>query len=113
MMEEEKFNLQMPTYGDTYAIGDRSGNFVVWEDGHWDRTRDMQRVLATSLMRARPDKSYHAIHGRNMNLRILRISGITIHAKEVPVLPNKEEVIAKARTLGLTDDDLRVLMKGE
>lgn len=106
-MKTEQISLVIPY--PAYFIADHSGSFVVWEDGHFDLSRDMNRVVKSSFMWSRPDKSFHAIGGRDKNLRIMKVQSVVVTAEHIPVLPTFEEVAAKAKALGLTSDELQVL----
>lgn len=103
------------SYTQRYCIMAPGGAIVSFEDGDYVLTTDFDRVVKNGLFTSREsaEKSLGAIHGAGQAMFVVEMNN-QVHVTFREVDPyTKGDIIAKARKLGLSDDDLRILMGNE
>jgi hypothetical protein len=115
--EPEDVSLQQYTfreYSRTYEyvlVDTHTMQFVSFEDGHWTFTKNIVRAIKSGSLfpsRESAERSWGAITDTK-TVQVYKIDSFEM--KATPVVPyTKDEIIAKMKAKGVTDNELRILM---
>ena len=103
------------SYTQRYCVMTPGDSIISFEDGHWTTTKDFDRVVKNGMFTSRQsaEKSMAAIGGEAAGLFVAELNN-QVHVTFRQVDPyTKEDIIAKAKKAGLTDDDISILMEAK
>ena len=98
-----------------YCIMTPSGDIISFEDGHYTTTKEVDIIVKNGLFFSRrsAEDSLAAIRGAWEGMFVAEIEG-TVNLTFRQVDPyTMEDIIAKAKKAGLTDDDISILMEAK
>jgi len=111
--EADKFTFFDPSK--RFCLVDaKRGEMVSFEDGHYTMTKDITRIVQNGMFGTREaaEKSLDAIKKECPYLQVYEITKMSMFGAPVPRY-TKDEIIAKVRQKGVTDDELHILMGRE